>query len=300
MMICLPCVPSLAATRRIITFNDQPDIVHIYVPVIVYGRTHKHALRRARRTHEKIRRNEAQPAYSTISGSAEQVWMDRAVECLVKGPSWMGEYSFKQMDPKETETAVGENVDPNSIYHKESIIHPGCPAPRKIIADTGAAVDLIGARDIHARDKQRKTAEPIHFCTANGNTKADTIVRYYSPTLEEEVSPHVLTDSVSAFSIGKRIATWSEFHWIPKRGDKEGSCTLIKPDGKEINFQVDEHDVPYFMEYRTNAVPANIVNESTPVAAHAVENIPAEPVQSDTNLTEDRARRDAKLRSILK
>lgn len=72
MMICLPCVPSLAATKRIITFNDQPDIVHIYVPVIIYGRTHKHALRRARRTHEKIRRNEAQPAYSTISGSAEQ------------------------------------------------------------------------------------------------------------------------------------------------------------------------------------------------------------------------------------
>jgi len=155
----------------------------------------------------------------------------------------MGEYSFKHMAPKETETAVGENFKPDNISIKESLYYPGCPAPRKIIADTGAAVDLIGARDIHAQDRQRRTAEPIHFCKANGNAKADTIVQYYSPTLEEEVSPHVLTDSVSAFSIGKRIATGSEFHWIPKRGNKEGSCTLIKPDGKEINFKVDEHDV---------------------------------------------------------
>ena len=137
----------------------------------------------------------------------------------------MGENSFKQMDPKETETAVGDNYKPDNIYNTESLYYPGCPAPRKIIADTGAAVDLIGARDIHAQDRQRRTAEPIHFCTANGNAKADTIVQYYSPTLEEEVSPHVLTDSVSAFSIGKRIASGSEFHWIPKRGDKEGSCT---------------------------------------------------------------------------
>ena len=56
------------------------------------------------------------------------------------------------MDPKETETAVGENVKHDGIYNKESLYYPGCPAPRKIIADTGAAVDLIGARDIHAQD----------------------------------------------------------------------------------------------------------------------------------------------------
>ena len=176
-MICLPCVPSLAAIRRNITFNEQPEIMHVYVPVIVYGRTHKHSLKRARRTHEKIRNNKAQPAYSSKTGSAEQVWMDKAVECLVQGSSYMGEYSFKQMDPKETETAVGENSNPDSNYRIEPTRHPGCHAPRKIIADTGAAVDLIGARDIHAHDRQRRTAEPIHFCTANGNTKADTIVQ---------------------------------------------------------------------------------------------------------------------------
>ena len=77
------------------------------------------------------------------------------------------------MDPKETETAVGKNFNHNSPYAANSKYHPGsetpitgCPAPRKIIADTGAAVDLIGARGLHNKGTQRKTPEPIHFCTA--------------------------------------------------------------------------------------------------------------------------------------
>ena len=79
----------------------------------------------------------------------------------------------------------------------------GCPEPRKIIAVTGAAVDLVGARYLHNKDNQRKTSEPIHFCTPHGTTNADTIVQFYSSALGEEVFPHVLTDSVSALSIGK-------------------------------------------------------------------------------------------------
>ena len=62
-------------------------------------------------------------------------------------------------------------------------------------------MDLIGARDLHNKDKQKKISEPIHYCTANGTTKADTIVQYYSSALGAEVSPHVLTDSVPALSI---------------------------------------------------------------------------------------------------
>ena len=73
---------------------------------------------------------------------------------------------------------------PDSIYAATSLHysvlpeHSGCPAPRNIIADTGAAVDLY--RDLHGRDKQRKTSEPIYFCTANDIIKADTIVQDYS------------------------------------------------------------------------------------------------------------------------
>ena len=173
----------------------------------------------------------------------------------------MSEYLFKHMDPKGSETAIGHNFRPDSKYAAESMYYSGCPAPRKIIADTGAAVDLIGARDLHALDKERKTVEPIYFCTANGTSKADTVVQYWSPALEEEVSPHLLADSVSAFSIGKRIASGCEFHWMPRRDNIPGSCTLIKPDGKEVEFEVDEHDVPYFMERRAAAVPANIDNK---------------------------------------
>ena len=56
-MICSPCVPSLAATKKVLSFNEQPEVVYVYVSYIEYGRTHKHSLRRARQTHDKIRRN---------------------------------------------------------------------------------------------------------------------------------------------------------------------------------------------------------------------------------------------------
>ena len=101
-MICSPCVPSLAATKKALSFNDQPEIIYVYVSYMEYGRTHKHSLRRARQTHEKIRRNKALPAYSSKPhkrSSASQVWLDQAVSCLKKGPSHMHEYPFRQMDP---------------------------------------------------------------------------------------------------------------------------------------------------------------------------------------------------------
>ena len=34
MVIILPCVPSLAAIRRGVTYNDDPEIIHVYVDFI--------------------------------------------------------------------------------------------------------------------------------------------------------------------------------------------------------------------------------------------------------------------------
>ena len=127
-MICPPCVPSLAATKKVLSFNDQPEIIYVYVSYMEYGRTHKHSLRRARQTHEKIRRNKALPAYPSQpfkKGSAVQVWLDQSVPCLKKGPSHMHEYSFKQMDPAETEPAVGKNFNQNNPYAANSIFYSG-------------------------------------------------------------------------------------------------------------------------------------------------------------------------------
>ena len=64
-MICSPCVPSLAATKKVLSFHDHPDITYVYVSYMEYGRTHKHSLRRARQTHEKIRMNKASRADSS-------------------------------------------------------------------------------------------------------------------------------------------------------------------------------------------------------------------------------------------
>ena len=161
------------------------------VSYMEYGRTHKHSLKRARQTHENIKNNQAQPAYSNKphkKDSGLQVRLDQAVSCLKKGSSYTHGDSFKQMDPATTETAVGSSTTSMSCSGLGGPV-VGCPAPRKIIAGTGAAVDLIGARDLHNKDKQRKTSEPVHFCTANGIIKADTIVQYYSSALGEKYLP---------------------------------------------------------------------------------------------------------------
>ena len=109
MMICSPCVPALAATKRVISF-DQPEIIYVYVSYMEYGRTRKHSLKRARQTHDKTKNNRALPAYSNKphkKGSELQVWLDQAVSCLKQGSSYV-HVGFKQMDPAETETAVGD------------------------------------------------------------------------------------------------------------------------------------------------------------------------------------------------
>ena len=170
MVIILPCVPSLAAIRRGVTYNDDPEIIFVYVDYIDYGRTHRHSLKHARLTHQKIRDGRAIPAYSLKGQHPINVWLDKAVKGIIDPDA--EHLPFKKMDPNKTETGVLHNftIDPKIYY-------AGCPAPRKIIADTGAAVDLIGSRDLHHKDKQKKTSEPIHFRTANGHTKADTVVQ---------------------------------------------------------------------------------------------------------------------------
>ena len=91
----------------------------------------------------------------------------------------------------------------------------------------------------------------------------------------EEIFRRVLTDSVSALSIGKRAAIVDEFRWMPIESNKAGSCTLIRPDGKRVEFEVDEHDVPYLTDHRTTAVPAqtdgneeNTMPTATPAGQH--------------------------------
>ena len=97
-MICSPCVPSLAATKKILSFQDAPEIIYVNISYMEYGSTHNHILRRARRTHEKVRMNKELPAYSSKPhkrSNAGKAWLDKAVSCLKEGPSHMSEYLFK-------------------------------------------------------------------------------------------------------------------------------------------------------------------------------------------------------------
>ena len=47
MTICSPCVPVLAATKRVLSFSEQPEIIYVYVSYMEFGRTYKHSLKRA-------------------------------------------------------------------------------------------------------------------------------------------------------------------------------------------------------------------------------------------------------------
>ena len=105
----------------------------MYVPYVEYGRTHKHSLKRARQTHDKIKNNRAVPAYSNKpnkKGSELQVWLDQAVSCLKQGSSYV-HVGFEQMDPAKTETAVGDTASMSYSGLEKPVT--GCPAPRKIL-----------------------------------------------------------------------------------------------------------------------------------------------------------------------
>ena len=43
MMICSPCVPILAATKRALSFNGQPEIIYVYVSYVEYVRAYAQA-----------------------------------------------------------------------------------------------------------------------------------------------------------------------------------------------------------------------------------------------------------------
>ena len=42
-MICSPCVPSLAATKKVLSFHDTPEIIYVYISYMENGSTHNSA-----------------------------------------------------------------------------------------------------------------------------------------------------------------------------------------------------------------------------------------------------------------
>ena len=46
----------------------------------------------------------------------------------------MNEYSFKQMDRKETETAIGKNFNPDTKYATNSLYYSGLSEPILLVA----------------------------------------------------------------------------------------------------------------------------------------------------------------------
>ena len=119
----------------------------------------------------------------------------------------------------------------------------------KWVADTGSGHDLIGQPVIADKKKIRKSALPIVFSTANGDTYTDRVCEDVLTILQEPIRPYVLGNSPPVLSVGRRCRLGWAFHW-PAYGDP----FFITQTGTVINLTL-EQDIPFLEEQSLRCQP---------------------------------------------
>ena len=111
----------------------------------------------------------------------------------------------------------------------------------KFLMDTGCGHDLISQRKVEKHGLETLVSEEaISFQTANGVTNTDLISNFQTESFTEPINAHVLDDTPSVLSVGKRCMKQGYgFVWPP--GDHP---FMINPDGKRISLFVNG-DIPY-------------------------------------------------------
>ena len=111
---------------------------------------------------------------------------------------------------------------------------------RRFIMDTGSGHDLISSTRVDRMDIDTYQSDKVNFNTANGITSTSTMVDLEFDTFNEPARAHVLEDTPSVLSLGKRCM--------------EQGYTFVWPNGREpymINsegdkIRMDVHDlIPY-------------------------------------------------------
>ena len=117
---------------------------------------------------------------------------------------------------------------------------------RRFIMDSGSGHDLISATRVDRMDLNTYESSRVNFHTANGITSTTTMVELDFDTFNEPAKAHVLDDTPSVLSLGKRCMEQGyTFVWPSGR-----EPYMINSEGDKIKMEV--HDLsPYTSVRRT-------------------------------------------------
>ena len=111
---------------------------------------------------------------------------------------------------------------------------------KKFIMDSGSGHDLIALKKVDRMDMETYEDEMANFDTANGLTSTSKMTDIQFDVFEEPVRAHVLEDTPSVLSMGKRcLEQGYTFVW-PSGKDP----FMIDNNGLMINMKVKDH-IPY-------------------------------------------------------
>ena len=114
------------------------------------------------------------------------------------------------------------------------------PKDRRFIMDSGSGHDLISSTRVDRMDIDTYQSDRVNFHTANGITSTSTMVDLDFDTFNEPARAHVLEDTPSVLSLGKRcMEQCYTFVWPNGR-----EPYMINSEGDKIRMEV--HDlIPY-------------------------------------------------------
>ena len=109
--------------------------------------------------------------------------------------------------------------------------------------DTGCGHDLIGRAKAKSLGVDIvKDDDEIVFQTANGSTSTSDVAKIVVDELDETVEPHVLDETPTVLSIGRRCMKMGyAFHWMPGK-----LPFMVTPKQGFVHLQVKD-DIPYLV-----------------------------------------------------
>ena len=118
----------------------------------------------------------------------------------------------------------------------------------KWLMDTGCGHDLIGRAKAKSLGVDIvKDDDEIVFQTANGSTSTSDVAKIVVDELDETVEPHVLDETPTVLSIGKRCMKMGyAFHWMPGK-----LPFVVTPKQGFVHLQVKD-DIPSDGKLRSN------------------------------------------------
>ena len=111
---------------------------------------------------------------------------------------------------------------------------------RRFIMDSGSGHDLISSTRVDRMDIDTYQSDRVNFHTANGITSTSTMVDLDFDTFNEPAKAHVLEDTPSVLSLGKRCMEQGYTFIWPSGRDPY----MINSEGDKIKMEVHDH-IPY-------------------------------------------------------